>query len=83
MIPEYPEHEKMRLVSDKSQIIGEFLDHMPWTLAEWEGDNLVPVWKTINQLLAEYFGIDLELIEQEKQQMLEFQRQINQRKEVR
>lgn len=75
---DYPEHNKLMAVSDKSQEIGQFVD---WLADEkdiqvvksttdafitntYSGTTLVP-------LLAEYFGIDLEKIEAEKRRMLE------------
>ena len=67
----YPEHEKMEAVLYDSQIIGEFLESSPYVLGEWYGDLLVPVSWSTEQVLANYFGIDLKKIEDEKRQMLE------------
>lgn len=73
---EYPEHERLHKVKDKSQIIGEFLDWLNesgYHIAEYidpEDEHLTPVGYTINDLLARYFDIDLDLIEKEKRQML-------------
>ncbi len=74
---EYPEHEKMRAVKKRSQIIGEFLEELsgigltlcestdhfecPWT----------PTGKSTQQVLAQYFKIDLDKIEKEKRAMLD------------
>lgn len=82
----YPEHDKMALVATDSETIGEFLDSEDheYVLAEWlrvyEDDQgnlrelaeprLVPVQKSIRQILADYFDIDLKKIEAEKRQML-------------
>ncbi len=74
----YPEHEKLAAVADESQAIGAFLDsdQHPYVLSEWvtiEGysePRLMPVQKSIQQILAEYFDIDLQKIEAEKRQML-------------
>jgi hypothetical protein len=74
---EYPEHDKLHEVKDKSQAIGEFLE---WLGSEKRGvvceytddsDYPIPMTHNIQTLLAEYFDIDLDKIEEEKQQMLE------------
>ena len=76
----YPEHEKLDAVKDRSQVIGEFLDHMGelgWHLAEYvtfkgyDEDQLVPVRQSIIQVLAKYFNVDLDRLEDEKRAMLE------------
>jgi hypothetical protein len=73
---ECPEHDKLHEVKDKSQAIGEFLE---WLGSEKRGvvcqyvddsDYPVPMPHNIQEILAEYFDIDLDKIEQEKQQML-------------
>jgi len=75
----YPEHEKLAAISDQSQTVGEFLDFSGYVLAEWGDENssgtpnphrLYPIYN-IERILAEYFHIDLNKIEQEKRQMLE------------
>ena len=73
----YPEHEKMKAVRDKSEPIGEFLDNCKYTLCETVDNNFVPVGKTIEKILAEYFNIDLNKIEQEKQQMIKELQELN------
>ena len=69
------EIEKMRLIQEKSQAIGEFLEWLQGNehvLAKWKDDDqLVPVRKSIEQLLADYFDIDLKKVEEEKQAILE------------
>lgn len=72
----YPEHAKQEKVIDEAQIIGRFLDTTDYVLAEYHenggGEDLLwPVTKTIQQILADYFDIDLNKIETEKQQMLD------------
>ena len=73
----YPEHAKLEAVRERSQVIGEFLDGTPFVLAEYrEVDGhrepqLMPVNKSIEQVLAEHFDIDLNRIEAEKRAMLE------------
>ena len=116
----YPEHEKLQAVSEKSQIIGEFLefvrDAYGWHVCEWgmlwedrlhwpqrsgarfPGEDLEPhayvqgppesrrhdireefmqVGETVEEKLARYFEIDLDVLEQEKRQMLEAMRRLN------
>lgn len=82
---EYPEHEKLHAVRDHSQAIGEFLD---WTQCEGvhfgryddsiqDGQVLQILHYQIPDLLAEYFGIDLDTLESEKRAMLDAQREAN------
>lgn len=74
--PDYPEHAKLAAVADQSQAIGEFLEGGGFILAEYvtfEGHDratLVPVGRSINDILAAYFDIDLAKIEAEKRAML-------------
>ena len=64
---EYPECEKMQKVQNESQAIGQFLD---W-LEEDKGVSVDYQSKmTINELLADYFEIDLTKVEEEKRHML-------------
>jgi hypothetical protein len=73
---EYPEHTKQSAVLEEAQAIGQFLDESGYTLAEyakvggWSEPRLVPVTKSITKVLAEYFNIDLDKIEDEKRRML-------------
>ena len=80
----YPEHEKLKKISDKSQAIGEFLD---WCKDEENGFSFcryrefeVEAWTPDEDgwypcdfmpVLHEYFGIDKDKIEAEKCHMLE------------
>lgn len=77
----YPEHEKLSKVSDESQTIGTFLDLSGYTLCKWvEQDacdddacvagGFVPDPGSIQRILADYFDIDLTIIEREKRAML-------------
>jgi len=77
---EYPEHAKLTAIKDKSQAIGLFLEWLPEqgiTLCSFVGEDKTshahyyPCQKTTLQLLSKYFEIDLEVLENEKQQMLE------------
>jgi hypothetical protein len=87
----YPEHDKLKKISDKSQTIGEFIE---WLIYEknvqlcrfesCEGDaeharyaEYFPLNVPITKLLAEYFGIDEKKIEEEKRASLEELRKLN------
>lgn len=66
-----PELDKMLEVKPQSQVIGEFLDWLQntkhYSICELidEDDRYVSIMKSIEQLLAEYFGIDLNEVERE------------------
>ena len=72
---QYPEHEKLHAVREQSQAIGEFLEWVNtekgWMLGVYEGERMYPASYSINALLAEFFGIDPDLLEREKRAMLE------------
>jgi hypothetical protein len=70
---EYPEHDKLSAVQDQSQAIGDFLANGGYVLCEYtdESDYPLPVQKSIQRLLAEWFDIDLDKLEREKRAMLE------------
>ena len=77
----YPEHDKLRAINDKSQVVGEFLEWLESgeahpdgesiELAYHIGDFLEPYYKRKESLLARFFEIDLHRLEEEKRQMLE------------
>lgn len=74
----YPEHEKQAKVLDDARVIGEFLENCVYKLGEWRQGRrrsmdaeFFPVNMSIKAILAEYFDIDLEIIETEKRQMLD------------
>ena len=73
MDKKYPEHAKLRKIHDKSQAIGEFLELSGYELWEYkeDTDEFEPVPWQIEVILAKYFEIDLDALEQEKQTMLE------------
>lgn len=86
MATDYPEHEKLAEVAEHSQAIGEFLDWLQnekgYTIAKWWDDHiLTPVHRSIADLLAEYYDIDIQTLEGEKQDMLAKQRELNERDE--
>lgn len=77
-LPPTPMLDKMEAVRARSQEIGEFL--------EWLGQQgyviccsgrypPAPAGKSTEQLLAEYFGIDLEAAERERRAVLDFVRE--------
>jgi hypothetical protein len=86
---DYPEHDKMQLVVDKSQVIGEFLEwlsdeknvHLGYVHTidtPWSDEERFDMYHyNTNKLLAEFFDIDLEKIEAEKDLMLQRQRELN------
>ncbi len=71
-----PECEKMLAIKDKSQAIGEFLDWLAESehihLCEWFGDDdyLGYARERTETLLAKFFGIDQDKVEQERRNML-------------
>lgn len=78
---ETPECDRMLAVRDQSQAIGEFIDWLNYEhevfLARYEDldDYSQPVLMTfhrnMNELLAEFFGIDLAKVEAEKRAILD------------
>lgn len=74
----YPEHEKLHTIHDKSQIIGEFID---WAqseevvLIDLDKNQHVGAYR-LRQLLADFFEIDLKKLEAEKRQMLDLTQQL-------
>lgn len=85
--PGTPELDKMGQFTDRSQAIGEFLE---WLLeerdlmfarwpeegeeSEWALDSPIPECLNINELLAEYFEIDLKKVEEERCAILAYLR---------
>lgn len=70
----YPEHEKLKAVMGKSQCCGEFLEHLfskGYYLAKYRNESLVAENRRIEDLLAEFFEIDLKKLEEEKLAMVE------------
>jgi hypothetical protein len=80
--PECPECEKMSDVSKESNAIGDFLDWLEnekwFVLARWSTrDTLYAAQPDKNKLLAEYYDIDLEKVEQERRDLLNWIRESN------
>lgn len=72
MSAKYPEHEKLKLVSDKTQFVHDFL-----TFCEGKGFSLQSedgVYKRHAELLYEFTGIDQWKLEDEKRAMLDMVR---------
>jgi hypothetical protein len=76
----YPEHAKLDKIQKESQVIGEFLEWLGsvglWISeykASYRGaeEVLVSTQKSTSQILAQYFNIDQNKIDQEKREMLE------------
>lgn len=78
-----PECDKLSKVKDKSQIIGEFLEWLicgntPYMVCEEDRfEDFHPMKLSINGLLAEYFNVDLDKVEAEKQEILNKIRALN------
>lgn len=76
---EYPEHDKLHAIKDQSQKLGEFIEWLHGQGMEicfcehYDNSNheYFPIYKTIEQLLANYFEIDLNKLEEEKRSMIE------------
>ena len=86
---DYPEHRKLSKIQKDSQVCGEFLDWLTnekeVMLALWKHDNgplygdwLTDSHYTVTGLLNEYFDIDGEALEAEKQDMLRATREADQ-----
>ena len=75
----YPEHEKLHAAKtwDATQALGEFLhEFLPQvgiTLAEWDhdGNELVHWYGSLDKLAAQFFGIDYQALQHEKDTLLE------------
>lgn len=88
----HPECDKLLAVKDKSQPIGEFLDWLRnekgiefcrWMEAEdIEPEGYYPDYTRTEELLAEYFEVDLKKVEEERRAMLDDLRERNARTEV-
>ena len=80
-VAKYPEHQKLSEVHNDSQKIGAFLEWLEskgytlCTLTKY--DDFMPIHKRIEEILGEYFEIDLDKIEDEKVAMLEECREKN------
>lgn len=74
----YPECEKLSKVSEVSQQQGAFLDWLTrqgyvlarWGKNRWDEDRLIPARERTQELLAQYHGIDMAKVDQERRQIL-------------
>jgi hypothetical protein len=70
----YPEYEKLMLIKNESQIIGEFLEWLTiekeLSLCAHDEGGVNEAYYSNEEILSEYFKIDLYKLEQEKNQML-------------
>ena len=83
-----PELDKMSIVQDKSQAIGQFIEWLgerdpQLYLCECakEEEGFFPVYPSIEKLLAEYFEIDLNKVEKERRELLDYVRQQNKKED--
>lgn len=67
----YPECEKLGSVAQQSQIIEEFLEWLSETkgLVLWDDAEISGRGYTTESLLAEFFDIDMEKVEAERQRL--------------
>ena len=83
----YPEHDKLDLIKNKTQVIGEFLEWLSlvkkYSICSYdendpdEHDGFYPVNDSRDYLIASFFEIDRKELEKEKKQMLEEMRKLN------
>lgn len=82
-VMELPEHEKLQEVQPQSQAIGEFIEWLGeqgiWLASFNKFDRLNPINDSTEKLLAQFFKIDLQVLEAEKIAILDAQRQLNER----
>jgi len=77
--PQYPECEKLKMVINASLLIVEFLEWLSskknLSLCEWKdgytGQGYYSSHYQIEDLLAEFFEIDLKKVEEERRQIIE------------
>lgn len=77
-MPEYPEHDRLEKVQKQSQACGEFLTWLQEekhiclcrTNTEDDGQDYVPNYDSVKNLLHEFFQIDENKLEQERRKML-------------
>lgn len=88
-VGQYPELDKMKAAREKSAILSDFLDWMNengirlcrnnpdhyWA----KGGEYYQITESYEQLLAQYFNIDLNKVEEERRRILDEQRALNER----
>jgi hypothetical protein len=76
-MPKTPELDRMAEVRDKSQAIGEFIENSGFTLGKWvkfhgiTEERFTPASGTIEQILADYFEIDLRKVDCERRAIID------------
>ena len=86
-VPEHERLEKAKKTDDATTLVGEFFDWLQgekgFTLGKFadDSDELYPVREPVNRLLAEFFGINENALESEKQALLEHVRAVNKARE--
>jgi len=81
--PKTPELDKMHVVRSASQSIGRFIDWLRGHRMEIcyrEEGKFLPMPESVEKLLARYFEIDLNKVEEERQALLTWQRALNEKK---
>ena len=84
---DYPEHDKLHKIADKSQTIGEFMDWLgeqglflaTYSDGYYDGNIPLRISMDIPGRLAEYFDINQKALEREKIMMLGEQRRMFER----
>lgn len=69
-----PEHDKLRRLSRQTQLIGNFIDWLGdqgLIMCEPQGRHNVPIRKSRDEMIAEFFGVDLARFHAEKDAILE------------
>lgn len=87
--PPTPEHIKMIAAEERidTDVIDDFLYWLTisksYRICEWDdrNDRYVPLPFDIKRWIAEYLDIDLEMIDQEKRQVLDWIRKVNKRRD--
>lgn len=72
--PETPECNKLKSVAGDKAVITDFIEWMEEKRAA--GVDVIDEWPT-RKIIAEYFEIDEEKLEDERRALLEYQRQLN------
>lgn len=83
MATQYPECEKLSNISDQSQLIGNFLEWASGTqefhmcIYSGHSEEYLPIGMATERLLAKFFKINLDKVEEERRQMLDEVRKSN------
>ena len=81
-----PQCDRVKEVHEKSQAIHEFLlEFLPEKkveLGQWRGNRLVPSGISVEKLVAEFFEVDLDELENEKRRMIRDMRLSQAKREI-